>query len=189
MALRYFGVYLLGLTFKVVADCNALRTTFSKKNLLPMVERWWLDVQEFTFDIKYCVGTRMAHVDALSKNPLLILDFAYVDITEADWIMTAQLQDEQLAHVRKILGTNDQNPKTKHYFEEYTLKDNKVFRRLPNKGKACVVPKNARFQICHLYHHDARQLSAEKTLERIKRNYWFTKMRKFVIKYVKACTN
>lgn len=52
LALRYFGVYLLGFTFKVVADCNALRTTFSKKNLLPMVERWWLDVQEFTFDIE-----------------------------------------------------------------------------------------------------------------------------------------
>lgn len=123
LALRYFRVYLLGLTFKVVANCNSLRATFLKKNLLPRVKLWWLDVQEFTFDIR--AGTRMA----LSKNPLPILNFAYVNITEVDWIMAAQLQDEQLAHVRKILGTNDRNPKTKHYFEEYTLKDNKVYRR------------------------------------------------------------
>lgn len=171
LALRYFGVYLLGLTFKAVADCNALRTTFSKKNLLSRVECWWLDVQEFTFDIECRAGTIMVHVDALSKPRYL--DFAYVDITEADWITVAQLQDEQLAHVKKILGTNDRNPKTKHYFEEYTLKNNKVYIRLPNKGKACVVPKNARFQICRLYHQDAGQLSAEKTLVRIKRNYLF----------------
>lgn len=130
-ALRYFRVYLLGLTFKVVTNCNALRTTFTKKDLLPRVGRWWLEVQEFTFDIEYRAGTRMAHVDALSRNPLPILEIAYVDVTEDDWVTAAQLQDEQLARIRKILEDRDRKPETKHYFEEYVLKNNKVYRRLP----------------------------------------------------------
>lgn len=40
LALRYFRVYLLGIHFKVVTDCNALRATFSKRDLLPRVGRW-----------------------------------------------------------------------------------------------------------------------------------------------------
>ncbi|KAJ3642004.1 hypothetical protein Zmor_028469 [Zophobas morio] len=38
-ALQYFRVYLLGLQFTVVTDCNALRTTFTKKDLIPRVGR------------------------------------------------------------------------------------------------------------------------------------------------------
>lgn len=44
-------------------------------------------------------------------------------------------------------------------------------------------------QICRLCYDDAGHLSVEKTLERIKRNYWFASMRRFVTKYVKACLN
>jgi hypothetical protein len=62
----HFHVYLLELSFTVVTDCNSLRTAFSKKDLIPRVGRWWLQVQEFTFDIKYRPGSRMPHVDALS---------------------------------------------------------------------------------------------------------------------------
>jgi len=39
LALRYFRVYLLGIRFKVVTDCNALRATFAKRDLLPHIGR------------------------------------------------------------------------------------------------------------------------------------------------------
>jgi len=44
-------------------------------------------------------------------------------------------------------------------------------------------------QICRLCHDDAGHFSIEKTLERIKRNYWFPGMRRFVTKYIHACLN
>jgi hypothetical protein len=50
-ALRYFRVYLIGIKFRVVTDCSALRTTFAKKDLLPSMARWWLEVQDYTFEI------------------------------------------------------------------------------------------------------------------------------------------
>lgn len=59
LALRYFRVYLLGSKFKVVTDCAALQTTFSKRDLLPRIGQWWLEVQEFTFDIEYRAGSKM----------------------------------------------------------------------------------------------------------------------------------
>ncbi|KAK2578390.1 hypothetical protein KPH14_011876 [Odynerus spinipes] len=149
--------------------------------------RWWLEVQDFTFEIEYRAGSKMTHVDALSRNPITTLEIVNIDLTEADWLLSAQLQDEQLLHIRRILLTNQRTEETKHYFEEYILKSDKVHRRLPENKTAWVVPRNARLQICRLGHDDAGHMGAEKTLERLRRNYWFAGMRRFVAKYVKAC--
>lgn len=190
LALRRFRVYLLGMHFKVVTDCNALRATFLKRDLIPRIARWWLEVQEYTFEVEYRAGTKMAHADALSRNPApLEIEIAQVDITEGDWVVAAQLQDEQLARVRAILLDGKPTGEVKHYFDEYMLQDGKVYRRLDNGTQAWVVPRGARMQVCRLCHDDAGHLGVEKTLERLRRNYWFAGMRRFVTKYVAACLN
>lgn len=102
LALKHFRVYLLGREFRVVTDCSALRTTFSKKDLLPRVARWWLEIQDFNFTVEYRLGTRMRHVDALSRCPIEEIN-CQVDITEGDWVLAAQLQDDQILTIRKIL--------------------------------------------------------------------------------------
>jgi len=186
-ALRYFRVYLLGVKFKVVTDCNTLRTTFTKRDLLPRIGRWWLEVQEYTFEIEYRAGTRMTHIDALSRNPSPIsLEVLQIDVTEGDWILAAQLQDEQLLRIRKIV-MDKKTSETKHYFKEYFIKEDKIYKRLDEKTQAWVVPRVARLEICRLCHDDAGHLGVEKILERIKRNYWFAGMRRFITKYVNAC--
>lgn len=43
--------------------------------------------------------------------------------------------------------------------------------------------------ICRLNHDDAGHFGFENTVERIQRNYWFSKMTNFVKKYVAACLN
>jgi transposase InsO family protein len=187
-ALHHFRVYLLGLQFTVVTDCNALRTTFSKKDLIPRVGRWWLQVQEFTFDIKYKPGSRMPHVDALSRYPVTV-DINKIDITEGDWILSAQLQDDKLTTIRKILETGVNNSETKQYFREYVLKNNKVYRKLPDGKRVWEVPRAARWQIVRLCHDQAGHLGIENTLQRIKMHYYFAGMRHFVTKYIKACLN
>lgn len=131
----------------------------------------------------------MTHANALSRSSLYCsLEILQVDITESDWILAAQLQDEQLAQIQTILLDKKTTSETKHYFREYLIKDNKIYRRL-DKTHAWVVPRNTRIQICRLCHDDAGHLSLEKTLERIKLNYWFAGMRRFVTKYINACLN
>lgn len=58
LALRYFRSYLLEIKFKVVTDCNALRATFTKRDLLPRISCWWLEVQKYTFEVEYRAGVR-----------------------------------------------------------------------------------------------------------------------------------
>lgn len=69
-SLQRFRVYLIGIEFKVFTDCNSLRATFLKRDLIPRVARWWISMQEFNFSIEYRPGKSMAYVDALSRNPV-----------------------------------------------------------------------------------------------------------------------
>lgn len=93
-SLRKFRTYLLGITFTVITDCNSLKATSKKKQLIPRIARWWLQLQEFTFEVQYRPGNRMKHVDALSRNPCNIKTIENIfRINEADWVLSAQLTD------------------------------------------------------------------------------------------------
>ena len=55
-ALKVFKVYLLGIRFKIVTDCRAIRATALKKDIQPRVARWWVYLQDYDFDIIYRPG-------------------------------------------------------------------------------------------------------------------------------------
>lgn len=104
-SIRRFRVYLLGLPFTVVMDCNARRTAMTKRDLIPRIGRWWLLIQEYDFKVEYHAGLKMAHVDALSRNSLA---GAHADddphvynisLSDDDWILAAQLNDESCKNI------------------------------------------------------------------------------------------
>lgn len=92
-SLKRFRIYLIGFHFKIVTDCTAVRYTFSKRDLIPRVARWWLRVQEFDFEIIHKPGKSMQHVDALSRNAV---EVDINTINAEDWFLAVQLQDELL---------------------------------------------------------------------------------------------
>lgn len=189
LSLKRFRVYLLGLEFKVLTDCAALRATLTKRDLLPKVARWWLMLQEFNFTIEYRPGHSMQHVDALSRNPLPTEEPEELDmlqITASDWLHTVQMTDQRLQHIKTILKTSEQD--LKDFTNNYVLRDDRLYRRVGRKLK-WVVPHGARWRICQMNHDEAGHFSLEKTLEKIGADYWFPKMKRFVKKYVKACIN
>jgi hypothetical protein len=69
-AVEHFRAYLYGMHFTIFTDCNAIRATALKKDLHPRVARWWVKLQDYDFTIEYRPGSKMAHVDYLSRNPL-----------------------------------------------------------------------------------------------------------------------
>lgn len=66
-ALQRFRVYLEGIVFTVVTDCNSLAMTLEKKQMNNRIARWALEFERFTFTTKDRPGLSMGHVDALSR--------------------------------------------------------------------------------------------------------------------------
>ncbi|GBN66452.1 Transposon Tf2-6 polyprotein, partial [Araneus ventricosus] len=79
-AVKKFRVYLLGIPFKIVTDCSALEKTMQKEDLVTRVARWALLLEEFDYVIEHRSGTRMTHVDALSRSPINIFCISFDNI-------------------------------------------------------------------------------------------------------------
>lgn len=71
-ALQHFRHYLIGIDFKIVTDCNSLKLTERKRDLLPRVARWWVYLQDFRFTLEYRKGSLMQHADFLSRHPVTV---------------------------------------------------------------------------------------------------------------------
>jgi hypothetical protein len=195
-ALQKFQVYLLGTTFKAVTDCSATRSTMTKRDLVPRVARWWILMQEYNFIIEYRPGSRMMHVDALSRNPVteenpemreIVNVFVIKD--EAAWLQTVQSVDPEIKRLIDIL----KDPQSNNIVDiknNFTIKNGKLYRIIKQNDDIIllwVVPKSVRWQIVRMNHDNNGHVGFEKTYERIKRVYWFKHMRKFIKKYCQSC--
>lgn len=195
LSLKKFRIYLIGINFKVYTDCNALRTTLTKRDLVPRIARWWLLLQEYNFTIDYRPGESMRHVDALSRNPITSVDdpglldgdeLAIMNIGTTDWLQSVQLADPHLKLVRSILNTDKRD--IKDIMENYVLRNDKIYRKIGDQLK-WVVPNGARWRICQMGHDESGHFSVDKTLDKIQKDFWFPKMTKFIKKYVSSCLN
>jgi len=54
-------VYVLGIKFTIVSDCNAFKMTMSKKEVPLRVTRWALYLQDLNYKIEHRSGTQMKH--------------------------------------------------------------------------------------------------------------------------------
>lgn len=188
-SLKKFRVYLLGIHFTVVTDCNAIKASSTKKDILPRIARWWLQLQDFDFTVQYRPGNRLKHVDALSRNPAAseTAPEEVLRIEPADWVLSGQLTDEKLKLIREVLLKK--RPETdydKSVFKNYALRDGRIYR-ITVKGLLWVVPRGMRQQIVKLAHDDKCHFAAEKTLQRLCEHYWFPRMREYVQKYIACC--
>lgn len=192
-SLQRFRVYLLGLHFKIITDCNSLRATLGKRDMIPRVARWWNIMQEYDFEMEYRPGNNMQHVDALSRNPvcppapLVESDVVVCEVREitVDWLTTVQKNDSEIQRTMQILNdvTLNNIPDIKN---NYVIKRGLLYRKTDD-GDRWVVPKGVRWQILKSSHDDIGHFAFDKTLQKVKNNYWWPKMNRFIKKYVQSC--
>ncbi|XP_033225862.1 uncharacterized protein LOC117178543 [Belonocnema kinseyi] len=136
VALKVFHVYVLGIELTVVTDCSAIRATANKKDIQHRVFRWWAYFQDYHFDIVYRPSTQVAHVDYLSRNAV---DCLSVDITSAEWIKVAQMQDHDIEVIRKILESGDRTSEGPFKVtavlpnDRYEVQDLRDLKKSPNQ--------------------------------------------------------
>ncbi|XP_076661125.1 uncharacterized protein LOC143365000, partial [Halictus rubicundus] len=98
-AVQKFRVYLLGLYFAIITDCQAVQKTLYKKDLCPRVARWALTLEEFHYKIEHRSGERLKHVDALSRYPVFIVEDKMHEI-----IRKTQNEDERIRAIKQRYG-------------------------------------------------------------------------------------
>lgn len=189
--LKKFRVYLLDKDFVVVTDCNALKAAWSKRDLLPRIARWWLLLQEYHFTVEYRPGTKMKHVDALSRNPdptepSSLTEYAVMRIEPADWVLSAQLTDAKIQQVLDILSKPPQTDYERQIYKNYALRNDRLYR-ITVRGLQWVVPKGMRQRVVRASHDDMGHFSLEKTLDVLCNHYWFPNMKAYVEKYISCC--
>lgn len=180
-AIKRFRVYLTLIHFIIVTDCSAVRSTFSKKDLLPRIARWWLTIQEYDFEIEHRPGSKMQHVDALSRN----LDNQHVlTLNTEDWISCIQAQDDEIRSIKKRLEQDNPDPQLRKL---YSQKNGRLYRKTADGLNKLVIPKYARFNLLRKYHDDIGHIGLNKCEILVKSRFWFKGMTRFIKKYVKAC--
>lgn len=181
-AIKHFRQYLYGRSFTIVTDCNAIKSSSSKHELLPRIHRWWSFLQNYDFKIEYRQGNRMKHADFFSRNPVACINLAQNVDT---WLKIEQRRDAELAQIIKKLEQNEE-------MSEYRMNNLVLEHCHDDKEPGCkkwkkVVPKSYQWSIINAYHTALKHFGWEKTLSKIRENYWFPEMSTTVRKFVENC--
>lgn len=181
-AVRYFRVYLYGRHFKVFTDCNAVRATALKKELHPRVARWWVQLQDYDFDIEYRPGSKMLHVDYLSRNAVVCR------VTDRSKLVEPLLTMEQYQAVEEVCKQVLQKALPPSEQHQYEVKNGLVYRRLSGgKVLRCFVPEKACLRVLRAYHDESAHIGTGKMIAKLKETLYWPRMAKSARKYVGSC--
>lgn len=174
-ALRRFKIYLIGIPFKIITDCQALTLTLQKKSLNPRISRWALEMQSYDFVIEHRKGDRMMHVDALSRS----FNILYVDDESFEFVLSAaQKQDPKIIAIASELEKAESS-----HFE---MVDGLIYRKCKGKIRF-YVPSHMEEQVIRTHHEAMCHLGVEKCFEHLSRTYWFPNMKTKIKCYVSKC--
>lgn len=173
-ALEKFRVYLLGINFKIVTDCEAFTKTLAKKDIIPKVARWVIELQDFHFTREHRSGNRMKHVDCLSRNAVMMISAKENLITK---IKSMQKDDDELRHILKILETQP--------YQNFMLR-NGILYKYDDGLELLVVPKAIENDVIKNAHENGH-FGAKKMEEQIKQQYFVPMLKEKLKKFVKTC--
>ena len=166
----------MGKQFLVRTEHAALKflRNFAENNSRLM--RWSLRLSEFDFEIEHVPGTKIKHVDALSRH---------VGLVEDTQLMSKELM---LREQKKDLFCKQQIQDRLNTTGEYFLEmDGVLYRRMKGKQPKLVVPQSLVQDVIAENHNPifVAHPGNKKTFELIFLRYWWSKMRQSIKEYDK----
>lgn len=168
-AVERFHLYLYGINFTIVTDCNALVFAL-KVNLNPKIARWTLALQNYTFKVTHRPGTRMSHVDALSRA----VDYVNELPLEGE-LEFRQLNDPRIKEISENLEYKDD--------DKFDMINGLIYKK-DGENRKFVVPESMVNSVLRAHHDNMDDCALEKTVQGISQRYWFPGLRKRITDYL-----
>lgn len=173
-SLKRFRVYLQGLEFKIITDCNSIKLALQKKEINNRILRWSLELQNYSYTIEHRSNKQMTHADCLSRNSILILE----DNTFERNLSIKQDQDKEISQIRDSLENSESK-----FFE---IRNGLVYRKFEKK-LLFYVPETMEASVIKTYHDEIGHVGENKTCELIMRTYWFPHLKQKIKNYISNC--
>lgn len=192
------GSYYTLLKSSVASQCKlGLRGHRATK---PQVMRWYDILQEYDYDIHHRPGTKMQHVDALSRDPVPdqggdTLDEVLagrldvcISLEKEDKVRMVQHVDEELRQICNILQkpVEQRTKPEKGLVYEYSMEGGLLYRWYQGR-LLFVMPRSMGKSIVVAAHDQGGHLSVDKTISRIVQDYWFIGLRRYVKLHIRMC--
>jgi transposase InsO family protein len=205
LAVEHFQIYLEGTKFILYTDHMALKWMCNMKNSKKRLYRWAVDLSRFNFDVVHRPGTKMAHVDALSRAFVDIVDNSeelFADINPSHYALTTIGQPkhdgsvciDQLKQWQTSAGlTSDTKPQRDSavmsgiHPRNRTFTDNGLVKVSVRGNKKSVIPKANVEQLLKICHDNLNHPGIKTSLKLIKRYYFWQTMEKDIKAYVRSC--
>jgi hypothetical protein len=177
-ATKYFRCYLYGKKFLVKTDHNELTylRNFGDHNSCLM--RWSLKLSQLDFSVEHRVGSKIAHVDALSRHKGAVINQSSLN------------RENIFREQQKDIFCVKQNPGTHSSINELFLDDEGIIYRRQSNSKHQLVVRQTLVQDVIKANHNppyVAHLGVSRTHSLISLNHWWPAMRKSIEEYVKGC--
>lgn len=191
LSLKKFRAYVEGMPFKVVTDHASLKWLMTQKDLSGRLARWSLKLQGFDFTIEHRKGSANLVPDALSRM--------YVEelTTDIDTPLACDLESPSfLSDDYVAIKTDIQNYSNR--FPDIKIEEPHIFVRAfsrapdslnPDPAWRLWIPLELRSGLIKGAHDlpQSAHRGIGKTLEKLRRTYFWPKLSRDVIKYVSNC--
>lgn len=172
-ALQKFRTYILGQHFKIITDCDAFTKTMAKREVSSKIARWALLLQDYDYVIEHRSGTRMTHVDALSR-------ICVVTLPADPFISRLKLAQQRDPFIQKICGQIAEGSST-----DFIVKNGILFK-LVEGTDLFVVPDSMELEIIRNAHNNGH-FAVKRTEDHIKQKYFIPNLKVKIEKYIDTC--
>lgn len=165
-------------SFTVISDHASLRWLQNLKDPQGRLARWALRLQTYSYEIVHRPGAQMVVPDALSRA------IAVIEITKE----AKEADDQYTSLEREVIEEPAKHPMYKVHLGNLYKKNQSGDHDFNGSWKL-VVPKSLQQDVIRDCHDEeyAGHGGIYRTLERVKRDYYWPKMAKTIFKYIKNC--
>ncbi|GFX53777.1 retrovirus-related Pol polyprotein from transposon 17.6 [Trichonephila clavipes] len=146
---------------------------YAKKELITRIARWVLQLEEFDYEIEHRAGSRMKHVDALSRYPVMMV----CNDTLTSKLKNAQEEDDNIQTLKSLLEKQE----SEEFFER-----NGILYKYLNGRELIVTPKAMQAELIKLIHENGH-FSVGKTEEIVKQEFFIPNLSNVVKKVIVNC--